>query len=218
MTTGGPMELFAALDDRDAVAVRRLVAADPALAAARDPEGLSAVRYARYRGAAELVAILQDAGPDLDVWDAAAVGDIGTLTRLLGAEPGLVTRLSGDGMSPLGLAVFFDHAEAARFLIERGADLAQRAVPFGTPMPLHSAVAANHLEPVRLLLEHGADPNAEQTQGWRALHSAAQHGNLAIVRALLDAGADPTITTDAGQRPADVAAGPDREAIVAALG
>jgi ankyrin repeat protein len=218
MTITGTAELFAALDARDAEAVRRLVGADPALAAARDPEGLSAVRYAQYRGAAGLVATLLAAGPYLDVWDAAAVGDVDALRTLLDEQPDLVTRLSPDGQSPLGLAVFFDRSEAARFLIARGADLAQRAVPFGTPMPLHSAVAANHVEPVRLLLEHGADPNAEQIQGWRALHSAAQHGNLAIVRALLDAGADPTTTTDAGQRPADVAAGPEREAIVAALG
>lgn len=215
MTT--PADLFTALDARDAAAVRRLVDADPALAAARDPERLSAVRYAQYRGAGDLVEILLAAGPALDVWDAAAVGDIDRLRTVLDAQPGSVTTLSPDGMSPLGLAVFFNHPEAARFLLARGADLSQRAIPFGTPMPLHSAVAANHLLPVLVLLEHGADPNAEQTKGWRPLHSAAQHGNFAIVRALLDAGADPAAVTDDGRRPADVAAGPDREAILAAL-
>lgn len=213
----GAEDLIAAVEAGDLDAVRALVADHPDLAAARDPDGLSAVRAARYRGAMAIVNVLLAASPPLDIWDAAAVGDAARAAAILDEQPGLVIERSSDGMTPLGLAVFFDHPVTARLLIERGADLHQRAVPFGAPMPLHSAVAGNHPRTVQVLLDHGADPNAVQAAGWRALHSAAQHGNVAIVRSLLAAGADPTLRTDDGRLPADVAGGPDRDGVAALL-
>jgi adenosylhomocysteine nucleosidase len=210
-------EIFDAIDAKDAARVRAILAADRGAAAARDPEGLSAVRFARYRGLDEIVGTLLAVQPELDLWDAAAVGDLERLRAVLDADPGRIGVRSNDGMTPLGLAAFFDHPEAARFLLERDADTEQRSLPFGSPTPLHSAVAGNHPAAVRVLLEYGADPNAEQTQGWRALHSAAQHGNVEIVRLLLDYDADPTLTTADGRTPAAVADGPDRDEVARLL-
>lgn len=207
-------EIFDAIEAKDVARVRAIVAADPEAAAARDVDGLSAVQFARYRGLVDIVDSLLVANPELDFWDAAAVGDVDRLRALLDADPGLVSVRSNDGMTPLGLTVFFDHPAAAILLLERGADTEQRSLPFGSPTPLHSAVAGNHPAAARVLLEHGADPNAEQTKGWRALHSAAQHGNVEIVRLLLEHGADPTPTTEGGRTAADVADGPDRDEVV----
>ena len=65
--SAGPADAFRAIESGDAKLLRALLVTDPGLAAARDPDGTSAVRAARYRGATELVAILQAAGPPLDV-------------------------------------------------------------------------------------------------------------------------------------------------------
>jgi ankyrin repeat protein len=206
--------IFDAIEANDVDQVRAILAGDPAAAAAHDTEDLPVVRFAQYRGRDEIVALILAAKPALDFWDAATVGDIDRMRALLDTDPGLVAVHSNDGMTPLGLAVFFDHPAAAAFLIERGADTAQRSIPFGGPTPLHSAVAGNHPAAVRVLLEHGADPNAEQSKGWRALHSAAQHGNPEIVRLLLEHGADPSVVADGGRSPTAVADGPERDEVV----
>ena len=209
--------LFAAIEAGDLEAVRELIRDDPALAAARNADDLSAALAARYRNATDILDVLLAANPALDQYDAAGVGDTERLRVLLDADTSRLNELSADGMSVLHLAVFFGHPDTARVALDHGAEIHLRAVPFGTPMPLHSAVAGNHPAAVRVLLEAGANPNAVQTSGWRPLHSAAQHGNLEIVRLLLDAGADPNLRTDGGRAPADVADGPQKEAILAAL-
>ena len=209
--------LFAAIEGGELERVRSIVREAPALAGARNVEGLSAVLAARYRYATDMVEVLLVAHPPLDVYDAAAIGATDRLAALLDTDASALNQLARDGMTVLHLAVFFGHPETARLALERGADLHARAVPFGTPMALHSAVAGNHASAVRVLLEAGADANAEQTSGWRPLHSAAQHGNLEVVRLLLEHGADPDLRTHGGRVPADVADGPARDEIVAAL-
>ena len=217
MAAPGADALFAAIEGGDLETVRSIVRRSPELAGARNAEGLSAVLAARYRNETDMVDALLAADPPLDVYDAAAIGATDRLAALLDEDDSALNELSRDGMTVLHLAVFFGHPETARLALDRGAALHARAVPFGTPMPLHSAVAGNHASAVRVLLEAGADPNAEQTSGWRPLHSAAQHGNLEIVRLLLQHGADPDLRTGGGRAPADVAEGPARDEIVAAL-
>ncbi len=209
--------LFDAIGAGDLRTVRDLLRDDPALAGARNADGLSAVLAARYRNATEILDVLLAAGPDLDQFDAAALGATDRLRDLLNADSSRTNELSADGMSVLHFAAFFGHPEAVRVALDHGADLHRRAVPFGTPMPLHSAIAGNHASTARVLIEAGADPNAVQAAGWGPLHSAAQHGNLEIVQRLLDAGADPDRRTEGGQAPADVVAGPDRAALLAAI-
>ena len=67
-------QIFAAIDAGDDEGVRELVDRRPELASARDPAGLSAVLRAAYAGKEELVQVLLEANPALDVFDAAAVG------------------------------------------------------------------------------------------------------------------------------------------------
>ncbi|MBM4407636.1 MAG: ankyrin repeat domain-containing protein [Chloroflexi bacterium] len=210
--------VFRAIDGHDVEGLRRLVAGNPAVAGARDPAGLSALRAARYRGATDLVAILLAAGPPLDLFDAAAVGDLARLGALLAADPDLVNARSNDGWTALHLAVFFDEPAAASLLVEAGSDLHARADGFGAPMPLHSAAAGNSLDSVRLLLAAGARPNEAQAGGWRPIHSAAQNGNPAMVGALRAHGAAPAVVNDTGRTPADLASGEAAAGVRAALG
>jgi ankyrin repeat protein len=209
--------VFDAIREGDVAAVRALLGKDPGLAGARDERGLSAVRFARYRGRADLADVLLEAGPELDVFDAAAVGDVARLTQLIDADPSLPGTYSEDGFTPLHLAVFFGHAEAAHALVDRGAEVNPLSRNEMRVMPLHSAVAGNDIASARVLVEHGADVNASSHEGWTPLHGAAQHGNPELVEILLAAGADPATRMDAGQTPADTAMASGQEGIAERL-
>lgn len=203
---GGDATVFEAIRAGDVDGIRALLRDDPRVAGVRDQDGLSAIRFARYRGRADLAEVLLGAGPELDVFDAATVGETARLGALLDGEPSLVTAYSEDGFTPLHLAVFFGHAETAQLLLERGAEANAISRNEMRVMPLHSAVAGNDFPSARVLVEHGAAVNETSHEGWTPLHGAAQHGDVALVDLLLVNGADATMRTDAGQTPADTAA------------
>jgi ankyrin repeat protein len=138
---------------------------------------------------------------DLDVFEAAALGDTARLSELLAADPDLVNGWSPDGFSPLQLASFFRQPGAVRLLLEAGAETDAVAKNELRVTALHSACAARQTEIARLLLEHGADPNAQQQGGYRPLHAAAQHGDVDLARRLLEHGADPELGKDDGETP-----------------
>jgi ankyrin repeat protein len=209
------VNVFELIDAGDEDTLRDELELDPDLAGTRNADGLSPVLYALYNGKAELVAPLLDANPPLDVFDAAAVGRTRGLEELLDAEPTLAAAWSSDGFTALHLAAFFGQEEAAKILVERGAEVnlvARHATIQVTP--LHSAAAGSHAAIVKLLLEHGADPNATQDGGLTPLHSAAQNDDRESAEALLEAGADPSLANDDGKTPADLA-GEDTRDLVA---
>ena len=199
-------KLHAAIAAGDEEGVRGLVDARPELAGERNAAGLSPVLQALYSGKRDLVDVLLDANPPLDVFDAAAVGRVRGLEALLAGEAELARAWSPDGFTALHYAAFFGEAQSVRLLLESGAEVGVVARNENIHVtPLHSAAAGGHAEIVRLLLEHGADPNAAQDGGATPLHSAAQNDDRESVEALLAGGADPTRATDEGKRPADLA-------------
>jgi ankyrin repeat protein len=135
-------ELLAAIDAGDIDRVRELVDARPDLAAARGEDGVSAVLRAAHGGHGEIVDALLDANPALDVFDAAAVGRTRGLEELVEAEPALARSSLPDGLTPLHLAARFGQEDAARVLLERGADRAAVTTDGRTPADL--AAAAGH--------------------------------------------------------------------------
>ncbi len=156
-----------------------------------------------YSGDAAEVDRLLASGPELDVFEAAALGRIDRLRELLDADSELVHARSADDGTALHFAAFFRQPEATRLLVERGAELEARASTFGNVTPLHSACASGERESARILLEHGADPNVRQQGGFTPLHAAAQNGDEELARLLLERTADPEAATDGGRRPRD---------------
>src|ERR671932_2625336 len=77
---------------------------------------------ALYRGDERRVSELLAADPELNVFEAAAVGRTERLRELLDEDPGQANAYGDDGFQPLGLACFFGHLDAARLLLDRGAD------------------------------------------------------------------------------------------------
>jgi ankyrin repeat protein len=170
-----------------------------------------------YHGHPEVARILIDRGASLDVFDASAVGETACLQELLEEDGSRVNAVASDGFTPLGLAAFFGHADAARLLLASGADpnLASRNAQ--RVAPLHSAVAGGSVEIVRALLAHGADVHARQDLGFTALHGAAAEGSEEMVRLLLAHGSDRAARSDAGQTAADVARQRGKPAIAEVL-
>ncbi|MDQ2951551.1 MAG: ankyrin repeat domain-containing protein [Chloroflexota bacterium] len=187
--------------------VERMLAADPALAAARDENGLSAIVLAHYYGKADVVKTLLARTPTLDIFEATTAGDTARVAEILGADAALANAWSKDGFFPLGLAAFFKRPAIAKLLLAAGADPRMASKPAGFT-PLHSAVADDSSSTdiddlVKMLLDAAADPNAKSASGGTPLHTAGFTGNVTVVRMLLGAGADPNATDGKGYTPLD---------------
>jgi len=198
-------DIFAAIAARDQDELERIIATDPAAAAAVDANGVSALLTAAYHDNATAVAAIRAAGIELNVFEAAAVGDLGRVRALVDDDPALARAFAPDGFHPLWLAAFFHHPEVVAFLIAAGADVSAPSRNRMKVTALHSAIAGQDRESSLALIAAGADVNAKQQDDFTALHEAAQNGDREIVDALLAAGADPTLVLANGDRPADAA-------------
>jgi len=204
-------DVFTAIADADNPRLEALLDQDPGLAGARNATGVSAVLAAHYAGRTDMIDILLAAEPTLDVFDAAAVGDVTRLRALLDTSPELATAVSSDGFTALHLASFFGHPKAAEVLLGRGAD-PEAVADNGTALrPLNSAAAAGQHTIAHLLLDHGADVEVRQSGGFTPLHSAVHNGDRTMTELLLERGADPGATADDGRCTADLAAEEVRE-------
>jgi ankyrin repeat protein len=159
---------------------------------------LSDLLQALYRGENEQVEKLLAADPELDVFEAAAFGRDDRLRELLDEDPSRANAFGDDGFHPLGLACFFGHVDAARLLLERGADVnALSRNEHVQTAAIHAGAAAEgkdesvRYELVQLALEHGADPNLRQGGGFTAIDAARQNGDERVEQLLLDHGAEP---------------------------
>ena len=202
--TGTP-DIIEAIKGDDETRVKTILASDPESARARDETGLSAVLTARYCGKESILADLLAAVPELDVFEAAAVGDAERVSALVGKDRRLARGWSVDGFTPLHLGAFFRHPEVVDVVLENGAEV---DVPSKNPMrvtPLHSAAASRATAIAAKLVERGAEVNARQEGGFVPLHAAAQNGDVELARLLLSQGADPALATDDGRTAADFA-------------
>jgi ankyrin repeat protein len=162
--------------------VRAMLAENFLLASQRLPNGESPLMAALYRGHADVVEALIDAGAELDVFAAAATGRVDALRRALADS---TTDVVGyDGWTPLHLAAFFGHLDAARVLLDAGARVDAVSQNSLANTPLHAATAGKHADVAVLLLDHGADPRATDAGGYTPLDIAKQNHLDTVVAAI----------------------------------
>jgi uncharacterized protein len=174
--------------------------------------GFTPMQVAAKRENRGVVALLCAHGAGLDLMSAACLGELGRLQALLDASPGGTAAQDEYGATPLHWALEAGQAEAARLLIDRGADVSARDRRGQTPLLL--AALSNEPALAELLLARGAEvdiraaaavgdaerlgrllagaptlAHATDERGWTALHWAARTGRLGTARRLLEAGA-----------------------------
>ena len=100
-------DLFTAIDAGSSERVEALLAADPALAASRDADGVSATMHAMYHNQGPIAETLASRLRAIDVFEAAGLGRPDELVALLAADPSLAQAWSADGFTALHFAAFF---------------------------------------------------------------------------------------------------------------
>jgi ankyrin repeat protein len=186
--------------------IAEIVNAQPNLAHSRDAQGISALMLAVYTQQSVVRDFLLTHCRELDVFEAAAVGDCARLQSLIAGDAMQARAVSADGWTPLHLAAAFAGPEAVTFLVEHGAHAHQVSHNPLRNQPLHACVALNNsVGSVLALLEAGADVNAVQHGGYTPLIQAAAAGKKEIVQALLEHGARTDAKCDQGRTALDYA-------------
>ena len=191
--------------------IKALLAAGAALDA-RDANGYTPAHCAAFRGNAEALTALLDAGVPVDTgageqagsllvcacWSQSANG--AQVVRLLLQRGATVNPGPQPATSPLHWAAFHGKVGVIDQLLEAGAGVDACEHDGRTPL-LWCCYSDAHAPAAARLLAAGADPNAADEHGNTALHRAADECKPALVRLLAAWGADLLRTNKQGQRP-----------------
>lgn len=110
--------------------------------------------------------------PVVDVWTAAATGNVSALTRHVPFGTDLNALDPIGGSTPLNMAAMLGQTSAAGYLTENGADV--NAKNRDGNSALHIAAFFGHTDLVALLLKKGADTTARGSGGQTPLESVAE--------------------------------------------
>lgn len=108
--------------------------------------------------------------------------------------------ITGDGETPLMMAVFKGETALAILMIDKGADVNK---PGWTP--LHYAATSGNVQMIKVLLENYAYIDAESPNKTTPLMMAAHYGTPGAVKLLLEEGADVSLKNDLGLTAIDFA-------------
>lgn len=199
MTDGNPT-IHSACRNGDLEAVKRFVAADPAIVNADDEHEWRPIFHAALRRHTEVVRLLIDSGADVGAHDGYALhygGEVPgnkPIVKLLVQYGALDahTLPQSDTMRQFLAAVFLANEARVRSMLQLHPDLA--TTPDGRgDFAIHHAARNGDTAIVELLIEHSADVHATNERNHTVLYCAGGHGHVETVRVLLDSGADPSV-------------------------
>lgn len=139
----------------------------------------------------KIVALLLENGAAVNLHNAAALGRLDEVKRLLTNDATLVNAIHME-MTPIYAAALHGHADVVAWLIENGADIQMSRTSPGTT-PLHAATWTGSTAIAQQLLDHGADIDAQTAKNAMPLHYAVWRRHVPLVRLLLDYGADVNV-------------------------
>ena len=199
-------ELFSKAGVGNVPRVAEMLRYRPELARCRNRNGLPVLLFARYMGQTDVLRMLIDAGPPLDVFEAAAIDDGDGVRAALSLDPSGNAVFDANGRTALHLAAAYGSVAAIDALAAGGASLDSQSRDEHRQSPLHAAVERRQLEAARALLRHGCDPNAKQHGGLTALMIAASHNSREIAELLVTRNANVDVRNDGGKTASDIAA------------
>jgi len=135
--------------------------------------------------------------PKVDLHSAVVTGNLEVIHQHIKAGSDLNVLEPTRASTPLLTAAFLGKTEAAKILIDAGADLNYQNADGSTA--LHTAAAFGKTEVAKILIDVGIDLNSQNNEGATALHTAAFFCHLEIVETLLAKSADKTLKNKAGQ-------------------
>lgn len=116
--------------------------------------------------------------PAIDIWTAAAAGDIAAIKQHINFGTDLNAKEPTNGSTPLIVAAFYGQTEVMKLLVENGADLNSQNNQGSTA--LHTAAFVCYPEAVAFLLEKGANVQLKNTWGRTALESVSGEWNSQV--------------------------------------
>jgi len=194
-------EFMDAVKKGDTARINQLLNENPTLSNATEKNGVSAIFLSLYRGNNTDALAIASKKPELDVFEASALGDLERLKNIVNHDPASVSSYSPDGFTALALSAYLGQKESVDFLIEKGADLNAPARNETGYTALTGAVSQNHNEIAKVLVRKGAQVNHGYEGGFTPLMHAAYTGNVELVSLLLENGADPTARNSEGKTP-----------------
>ncbi len=204
--------LIDAIKSGDRERARAILRDNPRLGTEPLPSGETAIMTALYRGQRDLANDIAARAGGLDVFAAAASGNLDALGSAV--TDGHANDVAYDGWTPLHLAAFFGQVQAAGQLADAGAALDAFSRNSIRNTPLHAATAGGQPEVALLLIDRGANVNLEDGGRHTPLHIAAENGLADVVRALLNRGADPLAVDAQDMTPLARAAAKNRNEII----
>ncbi len=196
---------FKAIQSGNLVKVKKLCQKDPRLKNAVDLNGNSALLTSVYNRQEAITDYLLSLNPELDFYEAAAIGNLKRVQHIFKEIPELINAYSTDGFTALGLACFFGQIEIVKWLLLQKAEVNLPSKNSLQVTPLHSAIAGRHKGIVSLLLAAGADVQAKQQQDYTPLHGAAATGDTEMAGWLIQKGANLDSQTKTQKTPLFIA-------------
>ncbi len=197
-------EFWAAATSGDVAKVEQMLATDASLANETAPSGLSVLMLSLYHGRYDTANLIAAKKTAWNLFEAAAIGDSLMVSSLLAENHELVNAESTDGFTSLGFAAYFGRFEAAKALVDAGADPNCISNNDFRVAPIHSALSGGHINIVNLLLDAGANVNLTAGGGWTPLHYAADIGDAELAKRMLEMGANTGAVNDEGKTPSEL--------------
>ena len=193
-------EFLEAIRKNDQPTINKLLQDHPSIANTRTKDGVSAIFLALYRGNTPL-AIQIASKKQLDVFEAASIGDLDQLKALINQDPSLAKSYSPDGFTALALASYVGQKGSVEYLTENGSDVNAIAKNETGFTALTGAASQNQNEIAKILVKKGAVVDHQYEGGFTPLMHAAAAGNIELVTLLIENGANPNMRNSEGKTP-----------------